>query len=143
MDKQKIFFRTRVRIKHTPTKIVRPSQQQTQTEFFQGVQGIVIRHDEETNKGYLVVIDCPEVKAAMGETITAYFYENELEIVEPPPHLADIPITEVMAQEAEKGDANYTAPDLASIAPMEYPQDDPAIVPRGVTKLSLHKKEHA
>lgn len=77
-------FRDRVKVKAFTSPILRPDATITQCEFFQGTEGIVIRHDPAKG-GYLVVLDCPEVSSAMGETITAYFNEYELE---PAPPLA-------------------------------------------------------
>ncbi len=75
-------FRDRVKVKEFQSSILRPDGVATQAGFFQGSEGIVIRHDPAKG-GYLVVLDCPEVQAAMGETITAYFNEYELEPAPP------------------------------------------------------------
>ena len=132
-----IKFRTRVRIHHTPGKIIKPNQQQTQAEFFHGVEATVIRHDAETGKGYLCVLDCPEVKAAMGETITAYFYDTELQIIAEPPHLQGVYVTHLTAEQTSG--ESVTIPPQSLSGPFEY-ADDPAITPRGKTTLSIHKK---
>lgn len=71
-------FRDRVKVKEAQSKILRPDSTVTQAGFFAGTEGIVIRHDPQKG-GYLVVLDCPEVSSAMGETITAYFNEYELD----------------------------------------------------------------
>ncbi len=76
-------FRDRVRVKPAISKLIRPDGVPSQSEFFSGSEGIVIRHDPAKG-GYLIVLDCPEVSSAMGETITAYFNEYELEPAQPP-----------------------------------------------------------
>lgn len=73
-------FRDRVRVVSQPSKIVRPDGHVSQGEFFEGAEGTVIRHDPQ-KEGYLLVMDCPELSALMGENITASFREYELELV--------------------------------------------------------------
>lgn len=77
-------FRQRVKVKKAPGLILRPKGVPSQAEFFEGSEGIVIRHDPDKG-GYLIVLDCPEVSSAMGETITAYFNDYELEQAPPKP----------------------------------------------------------
>lgn len=74
-------FRAKVRVKSSVSKIIRPDGVASQAAFFAGSEGTIIRHDPQKG-GYLIVLNCPEVAAAMGETITAYFNENELEAIE-------------------------------------------------------------
>lgn len=74
-------FRSPVRIKKAIGRILRPDGTASQAEFFEGTTGMVIRHDPQKG-GYLIVLHCPEISAAMGETITAYFSEHELEPLE-------------------------------------------------------------
>ena len=76
-------FRSKVRVKKAIGKILRPDGTASQAEFFEGSTGSVIRHDPQKG-GYLIVLDCPEISAAMGETITAYFSEYELEPLDHP-----------------------------------------------------------
>lgn len=77
-------FRAKVKIKKAIGKILRPDGSASQAEFFEGSDGIVLRHDPQKG-GYLIVLNCPEVSAAMGETITAYFSEYELEPLDQSP----------------------------------------------------------
>lgn len=91
-------FRAKVKVKKAIGRILRPDGTASQAEFFEGSTGSVIRHDPQKG-GYLIVLDCPEISAAMGETITAYFSEYELE-----------PITL----------AAYALPDAAKDGPFEY-----------------------
>lgn len=103
-------FRTRVRIK-APSKLITnltlPGVQ-SNAAFFEGTEGAVIRHDPDKG-GYLVVLDCPEVKAAMGETITAYFGEAELE-----------PLSIPVALRGEPQTPHWKAPAQAQDGPWEY-----------------------
>jgi hypothetical protein len=96
-------FRAKVKVKSSVGRILRPDGVTTQAVFFEGTEGIVIRHDP-VKGGYLVVLHCPEVSAAMGETITAYFNANELE-----------PIATAAASDVG----------LAAGLPFEYPNEAP------------------
>ncbi len=110
-------FRTRVKVVNRSGLILRPDGVQTQSAFFEGVEGSVVRHDEAKG-GYLVVIDCPEIKAAFGETITAYFLESELD---------EIPAQALTLTSSSSGRlAMFEMPDHAKPGPFEYPtQDEP------------------
>ncbi len=105
-------FRARVRVKAHVSKLLKPDGSASQTEFFQGTTGAVIRHDDAKG-GYLVVLDCPEIKAAMGETITAYFAERELEALE---------AVQVNSIGTGPG-VVFSVPDLAKPGPFEFPPD--------------------
>lgn len=111
----KFRFRARVQVKPFTGKILRPDGSGSQSEFFQGTTGAVIRYDEAKG-GYLVVLDCPEIKAAMGETITAYFSEHELE-----ESVSVISMTYATSGYSSTGSANPQA----SFGPFEYPSDSP------------------
>ncbi len=74
-------FRATVRVKPAVSKILRPDGVPSQAEFFEGSEGTVLRYDP-VKGGYLLVLNCPEVAATMGETITAYFNEYELEPIQ-------------------------------------------------------------
>lgn len=99
-------FRAKVKIKKAIGKILRPDGSASQAEFFEGSDGIVLRHDPQKG-GYLIVLNCPEVSAAMGETITAYFSEYELE-----------PLDQSPEQQAAVAGINAGLP-------FEYPADTP------------------
>jgi hypothetical protein len=75
-------FRAKVRILAPQSKILRPDGHVSQGEFFEGAIGTVIRYDP-AKEGYLLVMDCPELSALMGENITASFKEYELQALEP------------------------------------------------------------
>lgn len=77
----KFKFRDRVRVLYHGGVILSPDGSANQGEFFEGVPGYIIRYDPQKD-GYLVLIDCPELKEIMGEFITASFRESELELVE-------------------------------------------------------------
>jgi hypothetical protein len=100
-------FRAKVKVKKAIGKILRPDGTASQAEFFDGTTGAVIRHDP-VKGGYLVVLDCPEIAAAMGETITAYFSEHELEPL-------DYPL-----------DKSAHEVGLAAGLPFEYPSENTA-----------------
>ncbi len=92
-------FRDRVKVLAPTSKILRPDGHISQGEFFEGTTGTVIRHDPAKD-GYLLVIDCPELSAIMGENITATFRDHELELV-----------------------STAKIPDQALPGPFEYPVD--------------------
>lgn len=102
-------FRDRVRVLAPKSKILRPDGHISQGEFFEGSIGTVIRYDP-AKEGYLLVLDCPELSALMGENITATFREYEL----------DIQISQPILSESE-------LPDLAKPGPWEYPIERPAL----------------
>lgn len=112
-------FRDRVRVKPATSKLIRPDGVPSQSEFFAGSQGIIIRHDPAKG-GYLIVLDCPEVSSAMGETITAYFNEYELEAF---PQIA------------------FPIPDAAQHGPFEYPSENTEATPN-LTQWQITKAKN-
>lgn len=110
-------FRDRVRVKPMASKLLRPDGVPSQSEFFAGSEGIVIRHDPAKG-GYLIVLDCPEVSSAMGETITAYFNEYELEAF---PQIA------------------FPVPDAAKPGPFEYSSETDPCPPEPLTQWQRTK----
>lgn len=105
-------FRSKVKVKKAIGKILRPDGSASQAEFFEGSTGSVIRHDPQKG-GYLIVLDCPEISAAMGETITAYFSEYELEGLDwPIDHSAHQPkMASGIPAESLPGPFEYNEPD--------------------------------
>lgn len=112
-------FRAPVKIKKALGRILRPDGTASQAEFFEGSTGLVIRHDPQKG-GYLIVLNCPEISAAMGETITAYFSEHELE-----------PIEQTPQEEAREVG-------LAAGLPWEYPAE-PGTTGYGVTRAKNNR----
>lgn len=110
-------FRDRVRVVKSSGIILKPDGTISQSAFFAGTTGAVIRHDDKKG-GYLVVLDCPEISAAMGETITAYFSEKELEPAE---------------------SIAFPLPDQARPGPFEYDTDLPPGAQYGITGYQATK----